>query len=202
MNKRESINLLKIIHLRGEAFAENVISTFSCSNYEVDTFIHKDAISFAKTRKAITYLYLDDEGSLLGYYTISTKPFILKEDTVSKSTLKRLLNYEFDDKNGRTINGFLLAQLGKNEGIDNPVHGNELLNQAISTIIDIMNRCGNEIIWLECEDDNVRAITLYESEEFGFCQFDNRIAENEYGKEVHYRMYLKYLKSKQLDKYI
>lgn len=199
MNK-EIINILELLNARGEAFVQNVISTFSCSNNEVNQFLKERSIEFAKRRTAITYFYMNENGVLLGYFTILFKPFIVKKGVLPTSFESNLKSFRYkEDADNYAISGYLLAQLGKNENLSDPIHGDELLDTALNVILDAMNNFGNKIVWLECESDNDKALRLYSSDKFGFRQFGERYDEDENGNTIKYIMMLKLYKSNQLN---
>ena len=58
------------------------------------------------------------------------------------------------DTNSFTAFAFLLAQIGKNYGIDNEkrIIGDELIRYADDVMADIQHRIGGGIIYLDCED--------------------------------------------------
>ena len=158
MNKHTIMNILDLIDSVGEDEVKKGLSGFSCPlNREIENFIHKNAIEFAKRKLSITYLLLDNnDGAITGYFTLAHKAIEIKNDNISNTTRRKLSAHaRLDaDTNSFTVSAFLLAQIGKNYGIDNGkrITGNELIRYADDIITDIQHRIGGGIIYLDCED--------------------------------------------------
>ena len=62
----------------------------------------------------------EDDGSLLGYFTITHKAVEVPPDGLSKTTTRRVEKYAQLHKklNAFIVSGFLIAQFGKNYGVD------------------------------------------------------------------------------------
>ena len=117
----------------------------------------KNAIGFAKRKLSITYLILDDiDGEIVGFFTLTHKAIEIKNDNISNTTRRKLSAHaRLDaDTGSYTISAFLLAQIGKNYGVDNGkrITGSELIGYANDIVTDIQHRIGGGIIYLYCED--------------------------------------------------
>lgn len=81
-----------------------VLSGFSCpKNPDVEQFLKKSAVEFAKKNQSVTYLVFSVEGKeLLGYFTLAIKPLTVRGETVSNTTKRKLLRIsELDEKSAR-----------------------------------------------------------------------------------------------------
>lgn len=66
--------------------------------------------------QAVTYLVLSlEDAELLGYFSITIKPLVVKAEPFSNTTKKKLARFSEIDKNGETYNlsAYLIAQLEK-----------------------------------------------------------------------------------------
>ena len=92
----------------------------------------------------------------LGYFTLTHKAIEIKNDNISNTTRRKLSSHARldSDTNSFTVSAFLLAQIGKNYGIDNErrITGDELIGYANDIISDIQHRIGGGVIYLDCED--------------------------------------------------
>ena len=70
----------------GEPALVRLLSDFSCpKNPDVEYFLKKNAIEFTKKNQSVTYLvFSNDEGELIGYFSIALKPLTVRGETVSK----------------------------------------------------------------------------------------------------------------------
>ena len=92
-----------------------------------------------------------------------------------------------DVTNSYVISGFLVAQLGKNYGVDGGcrITGKLLMQLVDQELADLQHRAGGGIKYLDCEEDNPLS-SFYENE--GYSYFGERISEKD-GKK-----YLQYMK--------
>lgn len=158
MNNFTVMNILDLMEAIGTIELQDGLSTFSCPlNEEIENFLHKNAIEFAKRKLSITYLLLDNrDGEIVGYFTLTHKAIEIKNDSIS-NTIRRKLSAHArldSDTNSFTASAFLLAQIGKNYAIDNGkrITGSQLIGFANDIISDIQRRIGGGIIYLDCED--------------------------------------------------
>ena len=86
-------------------------------NPDVERFLKQQAIEFAKKHQAVTYLVLSlEDAELLGYFSITIKPLVVKAEPFSNTVKRKLARFSEIDKNEQTYNlaAYLIAQLGKN----------------------------------------------------------------------------------------
>ena len=166
MNQYTVMNILDLIDSVGENEVQKGLSDFLCpQNREIENFIRNNAIEFAKRKLSITYLLLNNaDGAIAGYFTLTHKAIEIKNDNISNTTRRKLSAHaRLDaDTNSFTASAFLLAQIGKNYGIDNEkrITGDELIRYADDVMADIQRRIGGGIIYLDCEDKQ-RLKTFY-----------------------------------------
>lgn len=176
------VNLSLLIDELGEEFTKEVLSTFSCPlNKDVEYFLEKKAISFAKQGWAQTHLVFASyrsEWVLVGYFALANKYIRITSKGLGKTsnTLKKRINkfatYDPSLK-AYMLSCPLIAQLGKNytNGYDKLITGDELLNEACSKISRIQFDLGGRFAYVECEDKPA-LIDFYTRN--GFCEFDTR----------------------------
>ena len=129
----------------------------SAKNPDIEEFIKEKAIAFAKGKLSITYILSDmEDGAILGYFTLTHKSLMVSSDKLSKTAQKRLMRYaRIDVETGiYTASAFLLAQFGKNEGVDNGkrISGSEMMKYVDIILLDVQRRIGGGIMYLDCED--------------------------------------------------
>lgn len=155
------MNILDALAYDGEEKLKNRLSDFSCPlNQEIDSFLKLNALYFAKRKLSITYLIFDDhDGQILGYFTLAHKAIEIKNENISNTTRRKLSAHaHLDlDTNSYAVSAFLLAQIGKNYGVDygRRITGIELIGYANDVIADIQHRIGGGIIYLDCEDKQI-----------------------------------------------
>ena len=198
-------NILDLIEDYGDEFVGALISDFSTVierdgqkkplNPDIEVFLKKNAVQFAKEKKSITYIVGDkDDGSLLGYFTLTHKAIEIPADGLSKSTVRTIEKYSRINpgSNSYTISAFLIAQFGKNYAVDGGkrITGNELMALCAKELSEIRYRIGGSFEYLDCEAD-ASLIRFYQDQQ-NFRLFGERISEND-GKR--YLQYMKFLKS-------
>ena len=160
-------NILDLLEENGEGLIGTYLSTFSCPpNQEIENFIRNKAIDFAKRKLAITYVASDiSDGRILGYFALTHKAIDVNGDNFSKTDKRKLERYaRYDQDRGTyTVSAFLLAQFGKNYGVDggSRIRGEELMEHVDDVLTDIQRRVGGGIVYLDCEDVP-RLVAFYE----------------------------------------
>ena len=160
-------------------------------NPDIELFLKKNAVQFAKEKKSITYIAGDKEdGSFLGYFTITHKPIEIPALGLSKTTIKKLEKHSRlkDSSNVYVVSAFLIAQFGKNYSVDNGkrITGNDLMTLVNRELTDIRRKIGGCVVYLDCEAD-AKLIRFYQKEQ-GFVLYGERISEKD-GKR-----YLQFMK--------
>ncbi|MFR3947099.1 MAG: hypothetical protein ACLTZM_08375 [Ruminococcus sp.] len=89
MSNFTSVNILDMINAIGEEELQLILSDFSCpKNHEIEEFVRKNAIEFAKRKMSITYLVVDGESRIVGIFTLTHKAVQLL-DTSLTGTVRR-----------------------------------------------------------------------------------------------------------------
>lgn len=152
------VNILDIIDNGGEDYIKEALSAFSCAlNYEIESFARNKAIDFAKRKLSISYIVFDDSDSqILGFFTLTHKAIDIKGSYLSNTSRKKLGNhsrYEADSDSYST-SAFLLAQFGKNYGVDEGkrIAGIDLMQCVMDILSDIQHRIGGGLVYLDAED--------------------------------------------------
>lgn len=95
----------------GESELFHVLSGFSCSmNPDVERFVKKQSVEFAKKQQSVTYLvFSTEDAELLGYFAITIKPITVNAEPFSNTTKRKLARVsELNGQNG-TYNLALLS---------------------------------------------------------------------------------------------
>ena len=168
----------------GEADLQEAISDFSCPrNPDVEHFLKNNAIEFTKKNQSVTYLVLSNEdGMLVGYFTIALKPITVNANKMS-NTVKRKLERisKLDEAAGTyTAAAFLIAQLGKNftNRLNERISGEELLDVAWTVVKELQYAAGGMVSFLEA-DRKEKLLEFYRKN--GFREFDVKIVEDSNG---------------------
>ncbi len=161
----------------GEDKLAELLSEFSCPlNLDVERFLKQQSIEFAKKHQAVTYLVLSlEDAVLLGYFSITIKPLVVKAEPFSNTARRKLARFSEMDKNEKTFNiaAYLIAQLGKNfnERAKGRIAGQELLEAAIRQTQVLQYQAGGMVTFVET-DNKEKLLSFYEN--YGFKRFDTR----------------------------
>jgi hypothetical protein len=146
----------------------DALSNFTCRrNLEVQDFLRKDAISFDLHHRARTYLCTNDNGSLIGFFTLAIKDFEISE-TVSNQKRKKLT---YGKTNTRHVPAYLIAQIAKDERVPDKI-GGAMIKEALEYIKMAREHVGGRIVVIECVPDD-KLIRFYEDNGFAYLQ-DNK----------------------------
>lgn len=178
------ISLKDMTEQLGEDSTRSVLSSFLCPlNKDVEYFLHKRAIEFAKQSIASTHIVMASYRSKLeiaGYFTLTIKSMAVYKDHIN-ATLARKINKfgSFDvERRAYVIPAPLIAQLGKNyrDGLNLLIEGNELLKLAVDRVALTQQTLGGKVVYVECED-KLPLLSFYERN--GFVPFGRRPLDNE-----------------------
>ena len=151
----------------GEDKLVQLLSEFSCPlNPDVERFLKQQAIDFAKKHQAVTYLLLSlEDAELLGYFSITIKPLIVKAEPFSTAK-RKLARFSEIDKSEQTYNlaAYLIAQLGKNfnDKAKGRITGQELLEAAIRQTQILQYQVGGMVAFVEAENKE-KLLYFYEN---------------------------------------
>lgn len=161
----------------GEPALIRMLSDFFCpKNPDVERFLKSNAIEFTKKNQSVTYLvFSNDEGELIGYFSIALKPLTVRGEMVSNTVKRKLLRISELDASSQTytMSAYLIAQLGKNFANDrnDKISGAELLELAWTVIEEMQYMGGGTVAFLEANNDE-KLIKFYNENRFS--QFDTR----------------------------
>lgn len=184
-----SLNILDLIDDIGVEETQKLLSDFSCNhhngcNEEIEIFLKKNAIEFAKQKISITYLVFSEKGEILGMYALTHKPIYVNEiDKLSKTTQKRINRFCYSNNDNEKMflgSAFLIAQLSKNYDKRNQekITGEKLIDMALNELRAVQRKVGGGIVFLECEN-NEKLIKFYTSEHNLFVEYSRRLSEND-----------------------
>ena len=139
------VNLKMMVEELGEGRASQFLSSFSCPlNEDVETFLRRKAIEFAKQGFSQTHIVLASykkKPELAGYFTLANKHIFVDSDKISNTLRKRINKFATYNRDTRTyyLSTPLIAQLGKNysNGLDKLITGDELLELACEKVARI-----------------------------------------------------------------
>ena len=180
----------------GDSFVDGVVSSFSCRfNREVDEFLRRNALDFARRKVSVTELVFDNETQLCaGYFTLAVNPIQIPAAALSSTQRKRVERFSKLDvgASSYTVAAYLIAQFGKNFKIGGDViSGAELLSFVLNHIRRAQDEVGGQIVFLEMEQGNIKLGEFYSR--CGFKQFGAR-STVENGKPITYDQLFLFLK--------
>ena len=193
MMNYEVINILDMIDSVGEDTVNTVVSEFSCSkNKEIENFVRKNAIIFAKKKMSITYLVYSEEGNLAAIFALTHKALEIEDNGLSETVRKKLCKYACFNPNNNTytIPAFLIGQFGKNDSYPSEnISGNDLMNFTLSILLKVQHDIGGNIVYLDCEE-NEKLINFYINEPNLFRPFGNTYSEIDNTKYIQFLKFI------------
>lgn len=94
MNAYTTVNILDMIKVIGEDGVNHILSDFSCpKNAEIENFIKKNAVDFAKRKMSVTHLVMDDQGKVAAIFTLTHKALKVRDDVLSSTLKKKIKRY-------------------------------------------------------------------------------------------------------------
>ncbi|MCD8084632.1 MAG: GNAT family acetyltransferase [Clostridiales bacterium] len=189
MREYDTYRIMDLVGIIGENSVKELLSDFSCeyddglTNAEIEDFLRRNSIEFSKRKMSITYLVMDEQFRLVGYFTLTHKPIVVTDDVLkSNANRRRMLRYaKFDEELGAySVSAFLIAQFSKNYNIphDERVTGEDLMDLTLALIEDIQEQIGGGVVFLECEDHR-QLLDFYIRKPHSFFKFGERYSEND-----------------------
>lgn len=188
MSNFETVNILDMIDAIGEEELQLILSDFSCpKNLEIEHFVRKSAIEFAKRKMSITYLVIDEESRIVGIFTLTHKAVQLLDAGLTGTVRKKIQRHARLDEatDSYILSAFLIAQFGKNYQYEesNALKGNELMDITIVTLKEIQRQIGGGVVYLECED-KPQLLSFYQNQENRYQVFGDRYSERDSVKYI------------------
>lgn len=98
-----------------EEALSGLCSLYECPlNKDVESFLKKSAVEFARKHQAVSYLVFSQKnGAFLGYFSLAIKTISVKAQNVSRTIQRKLSRMSTLDEGEYNIPAYLIAQLGK-----------------------------------------------------------------------------------------
>ena len=181
------VNILDMIATVGEDAVSTALSKFSCSrNMEIENFVRKNAIDFAKQKMSITYLVYGENGKIAAIFTLTHKALELSNENLSNTMRKKIQKHSKLDENTNsfTVSAFLIAQFGKNDNfVTDTISGNKLMDFTFEVLSAVQYDIGGCLVYLECEE-NEKLLNFYSSEPNFFKPFNERYSDDDETKYI------------------
>ncbi len=183
MSAFTTVNILDIMNDIGEEGTREYLSDFTCpKNKEIENFLKKNAIEFAKKKMSVTHFVLNELGEIVAFFTLTHKALEIEDKNMSSTMKKKVMRYAQPDRttNSYLVSAFLVAQFGKNystlEG--STIGGDCLMETAMEILSTVQYEIGGGIIYLECEN-NPKLLSFYQNENNNFRPFGERYSPAE-----------------------
>lgn len=181
MNGYTTINILDMIDAVGEDEVNQILSDFSCpKNDEIENFVKKNAVDFAKRKMSVTHLVLNDDSELMAIFTLTHKALELGDENLSVATRKKIKRYAQlnETTNSYMVSAFLIAQFGKNyaDSKNLQVDGDSLMESSMNVLKSVQREVGGGIVYLECED-KPQLLSFYQNPQNAFRIFGERYSD-------------------------
>lgn len=188
MSNYQVINILDMIESVGEDEVKSILSDFSCKrNPEIENFVRKNAVDFAKKKMSITYLVVDDTESISAIFTLTHKAIEITNKNLSNTMRKRIQRHSRLDESTDSFNvsAFLIAQFGKSDTktSEENISGNALMDFTFEVLTAVQHDIGGGLVYLECEDKE-KLINFYSSEPNQFFKFGERYSKEDKVKYI------------------
>ncbi len=197
MPKYKIYRIMDFVDKVGEETVMNLFSGFSCEykkgflNSEVELFLKRKSVDFAKKKMSITYLVLDDLDQVTGFFTLTHKPVVVKNQNLSNTSKRKLLRHAKYDPaiDAYSVSAFLIAQIGKNYDLSQTerISGQKLMEMTLSVIEDIQQQIGGGVVFLEAEEHQ-ELLDFYKKQRF--TPFDVRCSEED---KIQYIQMIRFL---------
>lgn len=177
------VNILDLMDAIGEEELQRVLSDFSCSkNGEIENFVRKNAIEFAKKKMSITYLVIDEKSRVAAMFALTHKAVQIVSEGLASSVKKKIKRYaQLDEETGTfTLSSFLIGQFGKNyqyQDILKP-EGKQLMEEAFGVLRHVQREIGGGVVYLECEE-KPQLLKFYQNDVNRFRIFGERFSSLE-----------------------
>lgn len=186
------LNLGILLRNYDESIISQKMLEFDCpNNSEINDFIHNKAIGSVQRHQTATFLVVDNQNQINGFYSLTHKSLEVSAANLSKTYTKKIAMYSDYDESKKSyyISAFLIAQFGKNANIskDSVISGDEMMNIVLEHLRTVRDEIAGNLVYLECEDNEI-LLNFYSKN--GFVKFGERYSEIE---NVNYIQMLRFL---------
>ena len=193
MGRYTTVNILDLLEAVGEEDTKEILADFKWPlNKEIEVFLNKNAIDFARRKMSITYLIVNENGKVIAYFTLTHKPALVSSNLLSNSSKKKIERYARLDEETKaySVSAFLIAQFGKNAAYteSSEYSGIELMDRAIDILKNVQRQVGGGVVFLECED-KLELLNFYQNEQNRFIMYGERYSEMD---QTLYKQLLKF----------
>ncbi len=181
MSSYAVFNILDLAEKIGEEALGRLLSDFSCpQNNEIESFLKRNALDFARKKISVTHLVFNDNGQFVAYFTLTHKAVEIQPTNLSGESKRKLARYVHPDERSDsfTVSAFLIAQFAKNAAApdeDRP-DGNQLMQTALDTLLAVQHEIGGGVVYLECEDHE-KLLAFYQNEHNRYKPFGERVSD-------------------------
>lgn len=184
----------------GEEKVKCILSNFSCKNKDVQYFLQKKAIEFAKDGITSTFLIFiekEDKMQLVAYFSLANKQFIVEKKALSRKMKERISHLTGQKLSSQAkefyIAAPLIAQLGKNftNNADKLISGDDLMALALKKIDDVHRILSGRMCFVECEDIDY---LLKYYRRYDFVEFNRRELDAEEKSKSKAKFYIQMLR--------
>lgn len=153
MSNYQVINILDMIESVGEDEVKSILSDFSCKrNPEIENFVRKNAVDFAKKKMSVTYIVVDDTESICAIFTLTHKAIEITNKNLSNTMRKRIQRHSrLDESTGSfNVSAFLIAQFGKSDTktSEENISGNALMDFTFEVLTAVQHDIGGGLVYL------------------------------------------------------
>lgn len=161
----------------GDDVIESYVANFYCSkDSDIENFLKQKAMLFEKLGKARTFLIVNDELEIIGYFSLALS--ILDVPKFLSNRKRKDLDGLSAKRKGvlvKKIPSILIGQFAKNDLYGNKFSGEKLLEICLSKILEGQKILGGRIIMVECKNQP-NLVNFYEHADF-------TLTTNDFGKE-------------------
>lgn len=147
--------------------SESDLSSFSCSNEDLDDFLHNDAKNYTSQLLGVTYLFRENESNrIVCFFTLANASLTLED--LSRSKKKKVDGSIPHPKRRMSYPSVLLGRLGTSSDFQGKGIGQETLD-FIKTWFRFENKTGCRFIVVDAYNDE-QVLRFYEKCGFQFLQ--------------------------------
>lgn len=168
------VQLSELLSKVPEDEVSGFLGTFSCArNLDVQKFLRSRAIGYEKCNKARTYLFINDQEELQGYFSIALTCVSLESLGKLKKTVRKRLNGLFDPN--EPVACYLIGQLGRNDTTGKEdLPGPYMLEKAMGIIKATQYKIAGRFVLVECED---KLLDFYKNNDFKYLHSENGLCQ-------------------------